>query len=175
MWLKMGNETKTENKQNWVKQHLALCIIIAVIIVVVVGVTIYIFSGSNPEEVAKKYVEAMSEGSTDKLMEITDLKGAYAWEKCDGDVDKFLEEYKNVSDEEVASQKEEMRKSLDTAMAMLKTFGGVQISLKNIENTENLGKGISKVKVNIQMEMQGNTQEQDVTIVVYQGKLITQI
>lgn len=178
----MENETNQTNttankKQGWFKQHLTLCIIIAVIIVAAVVGAYFIFAnqGLSPEDVAKKYVEAMSEGSSDKLMEITDLKGAYAWEECDNKIDKFIEKYQNTSDSDVNSYKDEMKKSLDTAMAMLKAFGGVQISLKDVEKPENLGNGLYKVKANMQMEAFGQTQDQGVTLLVYNGKYIGEI
>lgn len=166
--------TTEEKKQNWFKQHIALCIIIAVVIVVAAVGVCFLFSnkGLTPEEVATKYVEAMSEGSSDKIMELTDLKGAYAWEKCDNQADKFIEEYNKISDADVDSYKDEMKKSLDTAMAMLKAFGGVQISLKDVEKPEELGKGLYKVKTNMKMEAFGNEQDRANILVVYNGKYV---
>ena len=103
----MENETKqiTEEEQSWFKSRLSIFIICAVVIAVAaVGVYIMVSNqGDSPEKVAEKYVAAMSEGSSDMLMEITDVKGTYAWEKCDKDTNKFLEEYKKISDEDVNS------------------------------------------------------------------------
>ncbi|MBR3002655.1 MAG: hypothetical protein IKF38_03710 [Clostridia bacterium] len=171
-----NNQTNTtaEKKQGWVKQHLALCVIILVILVAAGVGAYFLFAnqGASPEEVATKYVEAMSEGNTDKLLEITDLKGAYAWEKCENDINKFKEEYKNAPEDEINSYKDKMKSSIDTAMGMLKTFGGVKITLKNVEKPESLGNGIYKVKANMQMEAFGQSQEQELKLVVYNGKYI---
>ena len=178
----MENETKqttesTEKKQGWLKSHLAICIICVVVIAAVaVGIFFVVQNqGNSPEKVAEIYVEAMNEGSSDKLMGITDVKGAFAWENCNRDVEKFAEEYGKVSDEDANSYKEDMKKSLDSAMAMLKAFGGVNISLKNVEKPEEIGKNLFKVKFTMGMEAFGTQQEQSLALAVYNGKFIGEI
>ena len=173
------NETKTttestEKKQGWLKSHLALCIICVVIIAaVVVGVYFVMQNQADtPEKVAEKYVTAMKEGNSDQIMQITDIKGAYAWDKCGKDASKFIEEYNKTSDDAVNSYKDELKSSLDSAMAMLKAFGGVNISLKNVETPVELSKGLYKVKANMEMEAFGMKQDKGTSLLVYNGKYI---
>lgn len=173
----MENETKkepVENKQNWFKAHAALCIICLVVIVAaVVGVYFLMQNQAmTPEKVAENYVAAMNEGSADKIIEITDLKGAYVWDNCGKDASKFIEEYNKTSDVDVNAYKDKLKNSLDSAMAMLKAFGGVKISLQNIETPEELATGLYKVQANMQMEAFGMQQDQSITLVTYNGKYI---
>lgn len=170
-----STEQKTP-KTNWFKSHLSLCIILVIIIAAVVAGAYFLLNkGDSPEQVAEKYVNAMSEGSSDKILEITDLKGAYAWEKCGKDADKFLEQYKNSPDFDVNSYKDTLKKSLDQAMAMLKTFGDIKISLQGVEKPEEIAKGLYKVKAKIKMEAFGQETEQTAILAVYNGKYIGEI
>ena len=171
-------ETTTTNtadkKENWFKTHLPL-VIACVVLVVALGVGLFFLLGNKadtPEKIAEKYVEAMSEGNSDKLMNIMDIKGAYAWKKCNGNTDKFVEEYNKVADVDVNSYKDEIKKSLDAAMGMLKAFGGVSIKMKNVETPQELSKGLYKVTANMEMEAFGQKQDQATTLIVYNGKYV---
>lgn len=163
--------TKTETK----KGNTVLCAVIAIVVIaaIVAGVYFLVVNKSgNPEEVAKKYVEAMNEGSADKIIEITDAKAALAWKNCDGDIEKFEEELNKVNDEDANSYKDELKNSLDQAMAMLKAFGGVTLELNNVEKPVDMGKGIYKVTANVKMAVFGQEQEQDINLATYNGKYI---
>lgn len=163
-----------EKKEKGFKKYLPL-VIVCVLLVVALGVGLWFLLGNKadtPEKIAEKYVNAMSEGNADKLMDIMDIKGAYAWKQCNGNTDKFVEEYNKVNDSDVNSYKDEIKKSLDSAMGMLKAFGGVSIKLKNVETPEELTKGLYKVTANMEMEAFGQKQDQGTSLIVYNGKYI---
>lgn len=166
----MENQTKQKNGK--VNKKI-LIYIICVLVLIGAGVGIYLFianKAGNPEKLAQTYIEAMKESNSDKIMQITDAKAACAWEKCEGDAQKFKETYKNVSDDEVNQYKNKMKESLDAAMSMLKTFGGVQITYKSVEKPEEISNGLYKCKVNMEMEVFG--QQQELIMVIYNGKFI---
>lgn len=132
--------------------------------------------GNNPEEVVKNYIEAMQEADTDKMVNMTDIKGAYAWKQCDGNVSEFDEEYKKISKNEEKKIEEKVRASIEYDNSFIKNFGGVEMSIENIEKPEKLAKNLYKVKVSVKMKISvlGKIQEQDqdMTLVVYNGKYI---
>lgn len=171
---KTTETTKTETK----KGNTVLYAVIAVVVIAAIVAGIYFLvvnNSGNAEEVAKKYVEAMNEGSADKIIEITDEKAALAWKNCDGDVEKFEEELNKVNEEDANSYKDELKNSLDQAMAMLKAFGGVTLELNKVEKPEDMGKGIYKVTANVKMSVFGQEQDQDINLATYKGKYIGEI
>lgn len=179
----MSEETKTtestETKQNWFKSHMTLCIICAVVVIAAVVAVVLLVNnngGQSPEEVVKTYVAAMQEGNTDKIMDMTDIKGAYAWYECGGDAEKFEEEYNKISDSEINSYKDTFKSGIDSAMGMLKAFGGVEMSINSIEKPEELAKGLYKVNANVKMKVSvfgtNQEQDQDLSLAVYNGKYI---
>ena len=174
----MEKETNsTELKTNWFKSHLAICVICAVLIIAaVVGVFLFMSNqGDSPEDVAKKYVQAMNDSDSNGIVAITDIKGAYAWEKSKFNKDKFLEVYNSTSDADVEKYKDTFKNSLDSAMALAKVVGGLNFTLKDVEKSEELAKGLYKVKVNMTMTTLGKEQTQSTTLVIYKGKYIGQI
>jgi TPP-dependent indolepyruvate ferredoxin oxidoreductase alpha subunit len=130
----------------------------------------------NLEQVVKTYVEAMQEGNADKLMNITDVKGACAWTKCGRNASKFEETYNSISDEDAKAYEKTAKTGLDTAMGLLKSLGGVQISLNNIEKPEEMAKNLFKVKATMKMKVSvfgvDQEQDQDISLVVYNGRYI---
>ena len=171
--------TTTEKKTNWFKSHMAVCIISAVVVIAAVVAIVLLVGnkgGQSPEDVVRTYVAAMQEGNTDKIMNITDVKGACAWAKCGQDASKFEDEYNKISDEDAKSYEKTARTGLDTAMGLLKTFGGVEMSINNIEKPEEMAKNLFKVKATVKMKVSvfGVDQEQDqeMSLVVYNGRFI---
>lgn len=171
--------TTTEKKTNWFKSHMAVCIISAVVVIAAVVAIVLLVGnkgGQSPEDVVKTYVEAMQEGNADKLMNITDVKGACAWTKCGRNVSKFEETYNSISDEDAKSYEKTAKTGLETAMGLLKSFGGVQISLNNIEKPEEMAKNLFKVKATMKMKVSvfgvDQEQDQDISLVVYNGRYI---
>ena len=129
-------------------------------------------NGGDPKAIFNTYVEAMKEGNADKMMNVTDVKGALAWNNCGRDANKFIDAYNSISNEEADSYKETAKSSLDSAMSIIKAFGGVEINLKNVEEPEELGNNLKKVKGNITMKVLGMEQDQTITLVTYNGKYI---
>lgn len=169
----------TEVKQNWFKSHMPVCIIAGVVVIAAVVVVVFLLmnnGGQSPEKVVETYVQAMQEGNVDKLMNITDLKGAYAWYKCGKKAEKFEETYNKISDNDIKSYEKTFKSGLNTAFGMLKSFGGVQISINNMGKPEEISKGLYKIKANIKMKVSvlGTEQEQDqdLSLAVYNGKFI---
>ena len=176
------NTTSTETKQNWFKAHLVVCIIsIVVVIAAVVGIVLLVNNngGQSPEKVIETYVAAMQEGNVDKIMSMTDVKGACAWAKCGRDASKFEEEYNKISDEDAKSYESTTKSGLEAAIGMLKAFGGVEMSINSIEKPEELAKNLYKVKANVKMKVSvfgvNQEQEQDIMLAVYNGRFIGNI
>ncbi|MBO4293785.1 MAG: hypothetical protein J5881_05315 [Clostridia bacterium] len=174
-----STNTTTETKTSWFKSHMTVCIISAVVVIAVVVALVFILGnngGKSPEEVVKTYVAAMQEGNSDKIMSITDVKGVCAWEKCGRDASKFEETYKSISDDEAKKYESTAKSGLDTAMGLLKSFGGVEMSINNIEKPEELATNLFKVNANVKMKVSvfGIEQEQDqnMSLVVYNGRFI---
>lgn len=171
---KFEKTTTTETKPNFFKAHLGI-IITCVVIALVAVAAIFIFMNNksgSPEDIFKTYVEAMKEGSSDKIMDMTDVKGALAWSSCGRKPEKFIDEYNSITNEKADEYKETAKNSLDSAMSIIKAFGGVEINLKNIETPVDLGNNLYKVKGNITMKVLGMEQDQTITLVTYNGKYI---
>ena len=173
--------TTTEKKTNWFKSHMAVCIISAVVVIAAVVAIVLLVGnkgGQSPEDVVKTYVEAMQEGNSDKIMNVADIKGLYAWAKCGGDTSKFVEYYNKISDDEAKSYEKTAKTVFDTAMGFSKSFGGIQMSINNIEKPEELDKNLYKVRANVKVKASvfgvAQEQHQDITLVVYNGKLVGQ-
>ena len=171
----VNTEEPKAEKKNGKK---VLFVIIALVLVAAIAAGVYFFvikNGGKPEDVAKKYVEAMNESSSDKIIEMTDIKAALAWKNCNADIEKFEEELNKISDESINSYKDELKNSLDEAMSMLKTFGGVTLELNSVETPEDLGKGIYKVTANVKMKVFGQEQDQPINLATYKGKYIGEV
>lgn len=174
-----STNTTTETKTNWFKSHMTVCIISAIVVIAAVVAIVLLVGnkgGQSPEEVVKTYVAAMQEGDTDKIMNITDVKGVYAWSKCGGDASKFEETYKSISDEDAKSYESTAKSGISTAMGLLKSFGGVEMSINNIEKPEELAKNLYKVKANVKMKVSvfgvNQEQDQDMSLMVYNGRFV---
>ena len=172
------NSTNTETKQNWFKTHMAVCIV-AVVAIVAVVVAIVLLTGKggqSPEKVMETYIEAMKEGNVDKIMNITDLKGVYAWSKCGRDASKFEETYNSISDDDVKNYESTARSGLDAAIGMLKSFGSLEMSINNMDKPVELAKNLYKIKANVKMKVSvfgvNQEQDQDIILAVYNGKYI---
>lgn len=179
----MSEETKTtestEVKQNWFKSHKTACIIIAVALVAAIVAVVLVFTlnkGQSPEKIVETYVEAMNEGNVDKIMDMTDIKGAYAWYTCGRDASKFEEEYNKISDAEINSYKDTFKSGLESAIGMLKAFGGVEMKINSMEKPEEVAKGLYTIKANTKMKVSvfgmDQEQDQDLVLAVYNGKYI---
>ena len=169
-----ASTTTTETKPNFFKTH-GIAILVCVLVIALAVGAFFIFknvSGGNPKDVFNAYVEAMKEGNSDKIMNVTDVKGALAWNNCGRDKDKFIDAYNSISNEEADSYKDTTKSSLDSAMSIIKAFGGVEINLKNIEEPESLGNNLYKVKGNVTMKVLGMEQDQSISLVTYNGKYI---
>lgn len=171
---KFEKTTTTETKSNFFKSHASIIITCVIILAVAVAAVLIFMNnkGETPEKIFETYVEAMKEGSSDKIMDITDVKGALAWNNCGRDATKFIDAYNSVTNEEADKYKETAKSSLDSAMSIIKAFGGVEINLKNIESPVDLGNNLYKVKGNITMKVLGMEQDQEITLVTYNGKYI---
>ena len=175
-------KTTTDGNQNWFKSHIAVCAIsVIVVIAAVVGIILLVNNkgGQSPEKVMETYVSAMQEGNVDKIMGITDIKGVYAWAKCNRDASKFEEEYKNTSDEEVKSYESTAKSGLEAAIGMLKTFGNIEMTINNMDKPEELAKNLYKIKANVNMKVTvfgvEQKQDQDIVLAVYNGKYIGEV
>ncbi len=174
-----NSKNTTQTKQNWFKSHMTVCIIAVIIVIAaVVGIVLLTNNkgGQSPEKVVETYVQAMQDGNVDKIMEMTDIKGAYAWEQCGRDASKFQEEYNKISDSDAQTYKDTLKSGLDAAIGMLKAFGGVQMSINNMEKPEELAKDLYKIKANAKMKVSvfgvDQEQDQDLILVVYNGRYI---
>lgn len=171
----MENE---EKKENWFKKNWKVCAIAAVVVIAIAAVVVVLLMNQkpSPEKVMEAYVNAMAEGNVDEMMKVTDLKGAYAWEKCDQDPSKFAEEYKNAANIDMSSFEGELKSSLESSLGMIKSFGGVEITINNIEQPEKLADNLYGVKANVKMKMtifgMEQEQDQDMSIATYNGKFI---
>ena len=157
---------------------MAVCIIsVVVVIAAVVAIVLLVNNngGKSPEDVMKTYLEALQEGNTDKLVNIIDSKGAYAWVKCNGKAEKFEEAYNSISDSEVDAFDGMFKLGLKTTLTATKG-AQVEITINKIEKPEELAKGLYKVKANIRVKGSafGISQDKnrDISIVVYNGKYI---
>lgn len=175
----VNNTASTEKKSNWFKAHMAVCIIsVVVVIAAVVAIVLLVNNngGKSPEDVMKTYVEAMQEGNVDKLMEVVDVKGFYAWMKCGQKAEKFEETYNSISDEEAKKYESTAKSGLEAGFKILKAFGKFEMSINNIEKPEELAKELYKVKANLKVKAsvfgveQDNNQEK--SIMVYKGRYI---
>ena len=130
----------------------------------------------TPEKVMETYVQAMQEGNVDKVMEMTDLKGAYAWAMCGRDPQKFEEQYNKISDDEINSYRDQIKSGLDAAIGMLKSFGSLEMKINKMEPAQEIGKGLYKIKANVKMKVSvfgvEQEQDQDIVLAVYNGKYI---
>ena len=174
-----STNTTTETKTNWFKSHMTVCIVSAVVVIAAVVALVLILGnkgGQSPEEVVKTYVAAMQEGNSDKIMKVTDVKGVCAWEKCGRNAAKFEETYNGISDDEAKKYESTAKSGIDAAMGLLKSFGGVEMSINNIEKPEELAKNLYKVKANVKMKVSvfgvDQEQDQDMSLVVYNGRYI---
>lgn len=171
----MENE---EKKENWFKKNWKVCAIAAVVVVAIAAIVVVILMNQkdSPEKVMESYVKAMGDANVDEMVKITDLKGAYAWEKCGKDPSKFAEEYKNAASVDMGAYEGEFKNSLESGLAMLKSFGGIQITINKIEQPEKLADNLFAVKANVKMKMsflgKEQEQDQDMSIAVYNGKFI---
>lgn len=166
--------TTTETKPGFFKKHcVAIIISLLVIAAAAVAITFFIMNNqSGPEKVFNTYVEAMKEGNSDKIMDITDVKGAMAWSSCGRNPKTFIEKYNSITNEQADKYKNTTKTTLDSAMSLIKAFGGVEINVKNMEKPEDLGNGLFKVKGQITMKVLGMEQDQTISLVVYNGKYI---
>lgn len=174
-----STNTTTETKTNWFKSHMTVCIISAIVVIAAVVAIVLLVGnkgGQSPEDVVKTYVAAMQEGDADKIMNITDVKGACAWTKCGGDAEKFEETYNSISDADAKTFESTAKSGISTAMGLLKSFGGVEMSINNIEKPEELAKSLYKVKANVKTKASvfglNQEQEQDIELIVYNGKFV---
>ena len=172
-----STNTTTETKTNWFKSHMTVCIISAIVVIAAVVAIVLLVGnkgGQSPEDVVKTYVAAMQEGDADKIMNITDVKGT--WSKCGGDASKFEETYNSISDEDAKSYESTAKSGISTAMGLLKSFGGVEMSINNIEKPEELAKNLYKVNANVKMKVSvfgvNQEQDQDMSLIVYNGRFV---
>lgn len=173
------NQNQAEVKTNWFKTHKTQCIIGAVVVVAIVAAVVIfmMMNTGNPEKTMEAYLKAMSSGDSEELLKITDLKGAAAWEKCNGKPEKFEEEYNKISDENAKKYEEQLKSVFSSATSLLKSLGtSYTMETESIEKPVELGKNLYRVnaKVKIKMSIFGINQEQekDESIVVYNGKFI---
>ena len=103
-------------------------------------------------------------------------KGACAWEKCSKDASKFEEEYKKISDDDAKSYESTIKSSLEKGMNLLKSFGGVELTVNKAEKPEEMAKNLYKIKANVKMKVSvfgvEQEQDQDISLVVYNGRYI---
>lgn len=61
-------------------------------------------------------------------------------------------------------------------MGLLKSFGGVEMSINNIEKPEELAKNLYKVNANVKMKVSvfgvNQEQDQDMSLIVYNGRFV---
>lgn len=167
--------TTTEKKTNWFKSHMAVCIISAVVVIAAVVAIVLLVGnkgGQSPEDVVKTYVEAMQEGNADKLMNITDVKGACAWTKCGRNASKFEETYNSISDEDAKAYEKIFKTTIEATLKLAK----IEMSIKNIEKPEEIAKNLFKVKASVKTKFSvfgiEQEQDQDISLVVYNGRYI---
>lgn len=171
---KFNQTTQTATKPSFFKAH-GVAIIVTLLVIVAAAAAIIFFvmnNQSGPEKVFNTYVDAMREGSSDKIMDITDIKGAMAWAKCNKNPNTFIEKYNSITNEQADKYRDTTKSSLDAAMSLLKVFGGVEINVKNMEKPVDLGNNLYSVKGQITIKVLGMEQDQTISVVTYNGKYI---
>ncbi len=143
-------ENNMNNKK--LKKIVTIIFVLVILLGVIVGIVNWV--KKTPERVVKKFVKAANNGDEDKIIDLIDVKGRYAFEECDRDDDEFKDEYKTVTDEEVEEYLEEDLDGIE--YNWLDDFTSFEdydsIEIKKIKKVKKLDGNIYKVRAKVEFE-----------------------
>ncbi|MBR3133140.1 MAG: hypothetical protein IKG42_03605 [Clostridia bacterium] len=147
----------------------------AIAAVVVVAIVALLVFGGGPKKAVKGFVAGMNKADSKKILKYYDAKGAIAWEKCDGDAEKFKDEYKDVDDDDAERAEEYIEKMADSLGDYDKYSAKVE-KIKEVKKQKGCS-GLYKVKAKVKTKYEYDGDEKEssdtVTFVVYKGKVIS--
>ena len=164
------------------KTHIKLVVIVIALIVIAVVVAV-VFTGGGPKKAVESYISAMDNADSKAFIEAMDFKGAMAWENCEEDEEKFVDEYEDI-DEDDDDLKEQFEQAEETMADLIDTiddhYEEYSVKIKEFKETEKLADGLYKVKAQIETKTKSkdeddedeNTNTNTSTFIVYNDKII---
>lgn len=172
------------------KRVIALIVLIIVLIVAVVGGAMVVDRNKknkleeekvgNIRNIVNEYFDAHNNYDIDKYLNILDLKGGVAFEKCDGDLSKFNDTYESVSEEEIEVYRNAKKNEMDMFKSLrTETLDYCTTELNNIKSYEEVSDVDGMIKVDIdtteKFAYQGNetVKEKEAICYIYKDKMVS--
>lgn len=162
--------------------------VIAVIAIVLVAVGAFFITKPSYERNLKKFGEALESGESRDFKKYAkkymNLRAIYAMNECDGDMDKFEEEYKKAKKKDYENN-EDIDKTIESLFESFEG-GDIKVKISDVkkakDTTEDDGyigklladiKGMKTVVFNMEIEIDGEKDDTDCYAFFYKGKLVT--
>lgn len=163
---------------NFVKAHYKIFVVILVALVVAC-VALNLFGGkAKAKRTVKSYVSAVSSGKEEKIKKLMDAKGFLAWVECDGKASKFVEEYKDIDDDDdkIEMYEDTIDSIAESAAKQKDKYDKYSIKVKKITEVKNEGKGLYKVKARVEKttvdDGDKDTDNDKMIFYIYKGKIV---
>ena len=166
-----------EKVLTWVKANYKIVIAVVVALLVVCVAFNFLNGKNRAKNAVKSYVAAINKADEKKIMKKIDVKGAYAWEKCNQKVKKFKDEYSDVEKSDVEDYEEKLEKTLETFCDELKKLDKYSMKVVEIKDVEKEASGLYKVTAKVKIKVEDDDDEHEstdkYTFYVYKGKIIS--
>lgn len=179
-----------ENSKEVKKRIVALSIIIVVLILAVVGGVFLVnkYNKNKAEEekvgniknVINEYFDAHNNYNVDKYLNVLDLRGGVAFEKCSEDLSKFKETYDAVSEDEIEVYKNAKSNEMDMFKVLrTQTLDYCTTELNNVKDYEEVNGIEGMIKADIEttekFAYQGNetVKQKEATCYIYNNKIVS--
>lgn len=187
---KNNNINEKKSAKSWTKNHILLLIILlAIVIAAIIGIVLLVNNKSKdeeeetskkPEDAVEAYIEGMGSGEASKVLDAIDLKGTLAWSNCDGDPEKFEEEYKSIDEEneDVKEQLEYAEESMNFTLDSINSYYvDYELKITEVNNVEEIADDLYQIKAKIETitkDSDGDESSgvQNAIFIVYKDKVI---